>query len=202
MRKHLLIGLIALMTLTGGAAAQGPAAYGYPGQHQASPAQLLRAGVERLTAFLAASPEAPPPRVAAFLEREIAPLIDFDRMAVWVAGPLSRGMGEEQRARFGDALRLHMLGALANNLAGFPIAGVEYYPPRGNPAEGQVILGLGVHSGSGIPARLDFRLMNGERGWQVVDVSANGISAVAFYRRMVQEMVRRYGFEGTLARLG
>lgn len=186
-----------LLLLSAGAAAYD----GYGDGYAQGPTAALQDRVEQLMAYAQRNPQADPNQVFAFLDRAVAPFVDFQQMARWVAGPLARGMGPEQRMRFAAALRYNMLTALAAGLASQGIRDVRFFPPRGNPAAGDVTVGMGVAGPAGIPVKLDFRLMSGPHGWRVVDVSANGISAVAYYRNQVRQLVNQYGFEGAVARL-
>ncbi len=188
--------MAALLLLFSGAAAA------YDGDHrQLTPAQALERQVDGLLTFLARNPRAPASLVHSYLQERVAPFIDFERMALWVAGPMARTLSPVERTQFQALLRGHMLRTMAQGLAGYPVGDVHYFPPRGTPAEGDVILGLGVRGPDAPPVRIDFRMMNGPYGWRVVDVSANGISAVAFYRSMLRQMVGSHGLEAALAQL-
>ncbi|MCU7868794.1 MAG: ABC transporter substrate-binding protein, partial [Candidatus Thiodiazotropha sp. (ex Lucinoma borealis)] len=42
---------------------------------------------------------------------------------------------------------------------------------------------VGILQSGGYPANIDFRFYRSKAGWKVFDVSANGNSAIAFYRQ-------------------
>jgi phospholipid transport system substrate-binding protein len=42
---------------------------------------------------------------------------------------------------------------------------------------------MGILRAGAYPTRIDFRFYRGESGWKIFDVSANGSSALAFYRQ-------------------
>ena len=112
MKKVVLAGIVAGISLAGSAVAQpyygygpggaGPGAYypgapaqpprggyGYRGQPQVeqgeNAAAVLKQGMDNLLSFLRQSPD--PAQLAAFLEAEVAPAFDFTYMARAAAGP-------------------------------------------------------------------------------------------------------------------
>lgn len=168
-----------------------------------SPETALHSRVEQVMAFVERRPPPTPTESLAFLRRVVAPFVDFARMAEGIAGPMARDLSASERERLIAALRRHMLGALARGLAGYGGGEVRYLPRQGGPSgEGAVRLGLDLLNTGGLPLRLHFSLHAGPAGWRITDVSANGVSAVAFYRAAFRELVSRYGFEGALDRLG
>ncbi|MEN8174132.1 MAG: ABC transporter substrate-binding protein [Pseudomonadota bacterium] len=146
-----------------------------------NPAEVLKAGVNDLLEFVGQSPRPAAPQVAAFLDQAVAPHFDFQYMAQSAAGPLYRQMDAAQRARLVDKLKKMFLVSLAARLAEFDQQQVVFLPPgrvRGNFLK----LSIAVKNPGGYPAKIDFRVRRGDAGWKVVDVSANGNSALAFYR--------------------
>jgi len=55
-----------------------------------------------------------------------------------------------------------------------------------------------VVSPNGMYSGLNFRFYWNEQGWRIFDVSANGASAVAYYRSYFGEMFRRHGPDAVL----
>ena len=174
--------------------------YQYQGAY-APPGQALQRGIQRLNAFLSHNPDVAPARLRAFVEREIAPSFDFDYMTNWAAGWLTRYLSPQQEAFLRSVIKERFLAAMVRNLADYQGGQVQYLRPRGNPAEGQVMLGVRVYSANGYPTELEFDLYDGPDGWKVYDVVAQGNSALAYYRNWLTEMARRYGVRGMLTRL-
>lgn len=166
------------------------------------PARVLRAGVETLTGYLDNNHGIPPQQLRAFIEQEIAPYFDFERMATWAAGPLNRYLNPDQRVRLNLMQKERFIQAMVEQLAGYRQSRIQYLPPRGNPERGDVTLGVRVFGVDSYPVQLDFRLYRGSQGWRVYDVLANGVSAVAHYRNEYAELTHRYGLQGFLAQLG
>lgn len=169
-------------------AALGPDAY------VDAPQVIVRRGIDRLAGFLIGAKEPGPGAVRAFLEREIAPYFDFAYMARWAAGPYSRRMSESENAAMSARLRALFLGALARNLGSFArtLPRVQVYPARTGRDRGETLVDARVNAGPW-KATLTFRFYRARDGWKVFDVSANGVSAVAFYRRYFTALLRRYG---------
>jgi len=181
------------------------APYSYPPAQDPSglsePATVLRRGIETLTGYLDDNHGVPPGQLRQFLESEIVPYFDFSHMSYWAAGPLNRYLDPQQRQQLTVMLKGRFLNAMAEQLANYHQSRLQYLPPRGNPMNGDVTLGVRVFGVGAYPVQLDFRLYRGERGWKVYDVMANGASAVAHYRAELAWMTRQYGVEGLLARL-
>lgn len=165
-----------------------------------TPDQVVRTGVDRLSGFLMGAQNPSPEAIRGFLEREIAPNFDFAYMARWAAGPMYRRLSSAQHARMAEVLKNLFLTALAKNLGTYarPLPRVDVYPARASADGNQAIVHTRVVGANGMFSRLNFRFYWNERGWRIFDVSANGASAVAYYRTYFAEMFKRYGPEAVL----
>lgn len=208
MKKYLL--MFALLLSAAPLSAQGPAYPAYGGQGQAAhdptglmePAQVLRKGIETLTGYLDGRQDnVSAQQLQQFLEQAIVPYFDFERMAWWSAGALNRHMTPTQRQQLSFLLKQRFMSAMTEQLVGYRNAQLVYLPPRGNPLQGDVTLGVRVFAADATPVQLDFRLYRGQAGWKVYDVMANGLSAVSHYRSEFAQMARVYGVEGLLSQL-
>lgn len=205
--RRVLLPLMMLLSLPLGAApAYGPQAPTPQYRQQdggglAQPAMVLRRGIETLTGYLDNNQGIAPPQLRQFLEQEIAPYFDFQRMGYWAAGSLNRYMSPQQRGQFNLLVKERFLGAMLEQLTGYRHSRLQYLPPRGNLPAGDVTLGVRVYSDNAYPVQIDFRLYRGREGWKVYDVVANGNSAVAHYRHEFSTLARQYGVAGLLARL-
>lgn len=168
------------------------------------PARVLREGVETLTGYLGKNPNANPAQLEAYLNEKIAPYFDFERMAYWTAGPIAGQLNPRQQAQLQQMLRARFLTAMAEQLSGYRYSRIQYMRPKGNPYQGNVTLGIRVYSQIAPPVQIDFKLYRGEGegGWRVYDVVANGVSAVNYYRNEFSGIVRQYGVDGLIARVG
>lgn len=177
----------------------------YPPQRDnsglAQPAMVLRKGIETLTGYLDNNQGIEPGQIRQFLEQEIAPYFDFQRMAYWAGGPLNRYFTPQQRQRFNYLLKERFLAAMVEQLTSYHHTQLQYLRPRGNVMAGDVMLSVRIFGDNTYPVQLDFRLYRGNEGWKVYDVIANGNSAVSYYRNEFSMMASRYGIPGLLARL-
>lgn len=165
---------------------------GYPGAsraEQGSPVALLRDSVERLTRFLDRKPDQR--ALAIYLEQEVAPWFDFDYMAEWAAGRHFRRMDEAQLDELTARLKESFLGKMTQKLARYSRQRAAFLPPQAD-GPNQVTMPVVIENpGNGYPARLEFHMRQTDKGWKVIDVSANGMSALVFYRQMFNDMLRQ-----------
>jgi phospholipid transport system substrate-binding protein len=161
-----------------------------------TPDEVVRQGIDRLKGFMDRGGAAQPAEIKAFLNREISPYFDFDYMGKWAGGALYRHMDEQHRRLFAQKLKRLFFSALARNLGTYantaPRIDVSRPRPRG---QREVDVRARVYPEHGYPVNLTFRFYRGKTGWKVFDVTANGTSAVAYYRKYFNQMARRGGIE-------
>lgn len=188
----LLVGLM----LAGSAAAMPP--YG-PGPRvdapatapqMNNPAVALRAGVDRLMAFLGQDPQPQADQLSVFLDTEIAPFFDFDYMAKSAGGRLFEQMEADEQAQITAGIKDSFLGKMADKLAGYSNQQVRFLPPRAGNDGRTAQVSVAILNPGSYPARLDFRLYRAAEQWKVYDVAANGQSAIVHYRRQLMRQVQ------------
>lgn len=157
---------------------------------QPDPVRLLKAGLGKLIAFAGARERPSERQIATFLDREIAPYFDFAYMARWAGGQMWRSMTPDQRRSFESQLQRQFLGTLAERLTSYDGQQVKVLRARRGRGN-EVVVGVAVQKPSGYPARLDFRFYPSSEGWKVFDVSANGSSAVMYYRNLFNRLTRQ-----------
>ena len=162
--------------------------YGYPNpsqitrQQASDPSEVLREGVTKLLQFMRQQENPSPELIEAFLSSEIAPYFDFAYMAQWTAGPAYRNMNEQQRSMLEQKIKAMLLSSLGQRLGSYDNQDVRFFRPR-RVGQNEVKVRMGILRAGGYPANIDFRFYHSESGWKVFDVSANGSSALAFYRQ-------------------
>jgi phospholipid transport system substrate-binding protein len=92
------------------------------------------------------------------------------------------------------------LSALAKNLGTYarPVPRVDVFPARATTDGSQATVYARIISSNGMFSAMNFRFYWNEQGWRIFDVSANGASAVAYYRSYFGEMFKRYGPDAVL----
>jgi phospholipid transport system substrate-binding protein len=111
-----------------------------------------------------------------------------------------RRLSAAQNARMTAVLKSLFLSALAKNLGTYarPVPRVDVYPARATADGSQATVYTRVVSSNGMFSAMNFRFYWNEQGWRIFDVSANGASAVAYYRNYFGEMFKRYGPDAVL----
>ena len=99
-----------------------------------------------------------------------------------------------------EVLKDLFLSALAKNLGTYarPVPRVDVYPARANSDGTQANVYTRIISDNGMFSAMNFRFYWNGQGWRIFDVSANGASAVAYYRTYFGEMFKRYGPDAVL----
>ena len=205
--KRIWLASVALICLyTAGAHAAAP--YYYPGYGmrpstppsaapiQAAPDQIVRQGIDRLKGFLSRG-SASPAQIRSFLDEQISPYFDFDYMAKWAGGETYRQMNDEQRRLFAQKLKGMFFSALARNLGTYAKTEprIDISRPRRRQRSNEVDVMTRVTPPRGYPTNLVFRFYRSRDGWRIFDVTANGTSAVAYYRKYFRQVARRGAIE-------
>jgi phospholipid transport system substrate-binding protein len=162
------------------------------------PAKELKETVIDLEKFIKGKDAAHPGMLRAYLEKEIFPHFDFDAMSEWITGPYARYMSTEDKIKFQARLQETFLTSLVRHLGGFEPekTKLDYantiFRSRGEEAVVRVNV---IRSGQR-PDRLEFGMRNNGGKWKIVDVKANGTSAVLYYRRHFIAELRGYNDRG------
>lgn len=168
----------------------------YPASYttRTDPTQQIVVAVDKIKKFNSSSADVPPDMVRGFLEKEIIPLFDFDSMATWITGPYVRYMSKDEQIQFYNDLKETFLNSLGNHLGSFNAEKTRLRYSRARyKFNGEAIVGAQVYRDKQYPARLEFRMKNNGQTWKVIDVKANGTSAVMYYRSHFINELRQYG---------
>lgn len=159
------------------------------------PASELKQAVSDLEKFIKGKDAAHPGMLRAFLEKKIFPHFDFDAMSEWITGPYARYMSTEDKMKFQTKLRETFLTSLVKHMGGFDPGNttLRYDRTRFRGRGDEAIVRVNVIRKQQPPARLDFGMQREDGKWRIVDVKANGTSAVLYYRRHFIAELRGYG---------
>ncbi len=168
-----------------------------PDYQSTSPAKILEDGLNRMRTFLEQGGADDPAELYPFLQEQVAPYFDFERMAAWVASPYYRQMSKRQKTVLRSRLQETFLRTLAQQIGTFskPHPRIDFLRPR-RTGPNQMEISARVLPVKGYPIRLTFRLLRGPGGWKVIDVAANGTSAVRYYRQRFINQIRYSGRQG------
>ena len=153
---------------------------------------ILKEGLTKLVSFFKQNQAPSGQQIAVFLDREISPYFNFPYMAKWAAGSYYSRMSKPQRKALENELKTQFLSTMAQKLTSFSNQSVRYLPAKIT-GKGQVQLSIAISNRGGYPARLDFRMYKDKNGWKVYDVSANGSSALMYYRQYFRQKLQRQG---------
>lgn len=128
-----------------------------------------------------------------FIEQEIIPNFDFDNMAHWITGRYGHNMTEQDKVDFKRSLRETFLSSLAKHLGSFDAKNtrVKLYRPRYRGHE-EAFVNTTIYRPDRITVNLDFRMRRANNTWKIIDIKANGSSAVLYYRRHFISQLRQY----------
>jgi len=157
-----------------------------PRAEQNSPADMLRDGVQQLTRFLDSKPNRG--ALTSYLDRMVAPWFDFDYMAQWAGGRRFQQMDERQQDELAVRIKTSFLEKMSQKLASYSRQRAMFLPAESD-GYGQMTLPIVIENPDGYPSHLEFVMRQTGQGWKVVDVSANGMSALVFYRQMFNDMM-------------
>lgn len=173
-----------------------PFANAYHPQQQTSqndPIKYIQTALDKLEEFSSNTNTASPVLLRTFIENEIIPHFSFDEMSRWITGPFAQRMTKEEKADFQERLKEAFLSSLAKHLGSFDAIQnrVRFYPTRYR-GRNEAIVGTRVQRKDGYPVKLDFRMRLMGKNWKIVDIRANGTSAVLYYRRLFMADLRQY----------
>jgi phospholipid transport system substrate-binding protein len=174
----------------------------YPGMARPAnngPQVLVSEGFAKLMKFLQSDHRTSKAEAGLFLEKEIAPYFDFSYMARWAAGPGYRNLSPKQRVALAQRIKEDFLTTLTERLAAYAAQTVRILPARYRGPD-QATVGVLIENNTGAyPSRLEFRFYRVDGGWKVFDVSANGSSALVYYRRLLNDPWSRPGVPPRMA---
>lgn len=168
-----------------------------PAVTPADPAYVIHTALDKITTFSSNSDKVNPVKLRGFIENEIIPHFDFDNMSHWITGRYASNMSDKDKSDFQRNLRETFLSSLSKHLGSFDAENtrVRFYPARyRGPSESFV--SASIYRPDVPPVRLEFRMRRDRDNWRVIDVKANGSSAVLYYRRHFISQLRQYQRSG------
>lgn len=157
------------------------------------PAYVIHTALDKITTFSSNSDKVNPVKLRGFIENEIIPHFDFDNMSHWITGRYASNMSNNDKADFQRNLRETFLSSLSKHLGSFDAKNtrVRFYPARYRGPE-ESFVSTSIYRPDAPSVRLDFRMKRDADSWKIIDVKANGSSAVLYYRRHFISQLRQY----------
>lgn len=148
------------------------------------PAYIIHTTLEKITTFSSNSDKVSPVKLRGFIESQIIPHFDFDNMSHWITGRHARNMSDKEKVEFQRNLRETFLSSLSKHLGSFDAKNtrVKFQKTRYRGRD-ESFVATSVYRPDTLPVRLDFRMRRDGDDWKIIDVKANGSSAVLYYRR-------------------
>ncbi|OEJ68401.1 Tgt2/MlaC family protein [Magnetovibrio blakemorei] len=117
-----------------------------------------------------------------YIEKQIAPDIDFVTMARMSLGRLAQRMEPPQRAQALNALRRNFTTKLVEAMGDMRATRFTVGTTRPGSSRGELVVPVRLDRWRGEPLTINFRFYNAQGSWKVFDAEANGQSAILFYR--------------------
>ena len=175
-------------------------AYQGPARHQATPSYtpkdptyIINTTLQKITTFSSNADKVNPAKLRGFIENEIIPHFDFNNMSHWITGRYADNMSDKDKAEFQRKLRETFLSSLSKHLGSFDAENtrVSFHKARYRGPQ-EAFVRTTVHRPDTMSVRLDFRMKRDGDDWKIIDVRANGSSAVLYYRRHFMSQLRAY----------
>lgn len=163
-----------------------------PPTNSNSPVEMLEHSIKKVLDFLVRPKDVSLEQITFFLKQEITPHFDFEYMARWVAGRHYRQMSPEQQQEFTQTFSELFITTFVQKLSNY-----QKYPPvvsnfrSKRTSENEALASARVLRENGGSIQVDFKFIRTQRGWKVVDVKANGVSALFYYRNFFNDQIRR-----------
>lgn len=124
----------------------------------------------------------------------VLPHFDFERMSRWVLGRHWRDASEAQRKRFTEEFRQLLVRTYGRALAEYSGQEVRFLATRER-GDDEAQVRTEVRQSGGPPIPIAYSMHRSEAGWQVYDVTIDGISLVTNYRSAFSSRIQQQGLD-------
>jgi phospholipid transport system substrate-binding protein len=171
-------------------------------QTQSTPDQMVVAATDEILALLKKNKsyyEADKNRLYAMVDEKILPHFDFRKMSQWVLGIYWRRANESQREQFTEEFRQLLVRTYATALLKYTDQEIIMLPYTGKPDDKIVMVKTEVKQTTGEPnIALYYTFYNQRPGWKVFDVTIEGVSLVANYRKVYASRLQKESLDGLI----
>ncbi|HLU06069.1 MAG TPA: ABC transporter substrate-binding protein [Woeseiaceae bacterium] len=193
MRKLLLIVTLGLASL----AAMAAQAQQAPDEFVREAAELLDEAVSERKEELTSNRQA----LYELIDEILLPRFDRRYAAQLVLGRHWRAASEAQREQFIEAFYQSLMRQYSDGLLEFDLSQLKILPYRGDPSKPRTVVRTVVVLDDGTEAPVDYGLVKKDSGWQVFDVTIEGISYVRNFRAEFNSEIQAKGLDAVIERL-
>jgi phospholipid transport system substrate-binding protein len=180
-----------------GLASLGAAAQQSPDEFVREAAELLDQAVSERKEELASDRQA----LYKLIDEILLPRFDQRYAAQLVLGRHWRTANEEQRKQFIGAFYRSLLRQYSDGLLEFDLSQLQFRPYRGDPTKDRTVVRTVVTLDDGTEAPVDYGLIKRDSGWQLFDVTIEGISYVRNFRAEFNSEIQATSLDAVIKRL-
>ncbi len=140
-------------------------------------------------------------RVLRFVDEEIMPHVNFERMTGLAVGRAWRQASPGQQRELIEQFRLLLVRTYSGALSQAADKTVRMRPLRGDAGAAEVLVRSELVGARGDPIQMDYRLERAGQDWKIYDVNVLGIWIVQTYRDQFGQEVSAKGLDGLIASL-
>lgn len=137
-------------------------------------------------------------RVRQFVDEQIMPVVDFERMTRTAVGPKWRQASQEQRRELMDLFREQLIRVYSGALATVKDQTVKLAPNRVKPTQTDALVRTLLVAPGKPDMRINYRLKKVKGQWRVIDVDVEGIWIVDNYRTQFSSVANQSGIDGLI----
>jgi len=136
-----------------------------------------------------------------FVEKNILPHFDFEKMARLVLGKYWRRISVDERKQFVEEFRKLLVRTYATSLFEYANETFVYLPFRGDLSTTDAVVRSEVSQPGGFPVPINYRLHYDGSAWKAYDVTIDDISLVTNYRSGFGSKIRDEGMPALIKML-
>ena len=169
---------------------------------QSTPDQMVKSATDEIIALLKAKKsyyEQDKNRLYAMVDERILPHFDFRKMSQWVLGIHWRRASDAQRQQFTDEFRQLLVRTYATALLRYNDQTIIMLPYTGKPDDKIVMVKTEIKQTTGEPnVALYYTFYNQRPGWKIFDITIEGVSLVANYRKVYGSRLQKESLDSLI----
>lgn len=127
------------------------------------------------------------------VESIIEPHIDFDRVASLTLGKYWNKATPAQKERFNQEFKRLLVRTYTTAFLEYADWKIRYLPLQMNPEDQRTVVRTEIMQSGAHATAVNYRMIQGKKGWQVYDILIEGISLLQNYRASFVEEINRTG---------